>query len=267
MNIRLSKRRQSDAGFEYDEKYLASVFDASKGRRAIGFKYCANSGEDYNIDSAIKQIEADARKFVEERKAVFKTIAKTGNYKLPISVFACSSEIFGKEWSEGILWLEEVFKIINSNIELDAILPVDAANSSEQLYTVNPFFSSIFESGYAAELLNRESDWMYSFVLKTTKKMLDLVRMFPKGDSLLDRILNAAAREILLLQSYYWPLYASESKYKEFAEQRFVEHIQSFSQAYESLGADTPDTRWLTERENKFPIFEDINYRIFSKKI
>ncbi len=144
--------------------------------------------------------------------------------------------------------------------------PANAANISEQLYTVNPFFSSLLDSGYAAELLNTKSDWMYCFVLKTTRKMLELVKMFPEGDSLIQRILNAASREVLLLQSHYWPFYAGSNKFKEFAEQRFIDHIQAFSQAYEALGADAPDTRWLSERESKFPIFEDINYRIFSKK-
>ncbi len=259
---------ENDVGFNYSEESLSSVFDTSKGRRAIGFKYWSREEEQtlYNIDLALEQAKKDAKDFVEKRKSVLNSVQEKTNYDSATSLIICSSDLLGKKWAEGFTWLEEVFRLISSDPEIRAIHPIRAANISEQLYTVSPFFSSVLDSGYAAELLNTDSDWMYCFVLKTTRKMIELVEMFPMGDSLIERILNAAAREVLLLQAHYWPLYASSNDFKEFAEQRFIDHIQAFSQAYEALGADAPDTRWLTEREAKFPIFEDMNYRIFSRK-
>ncbi len=259
---------KNDVGFKYSEEYLSSVFDTSMGRRAIGFRYWSNKADEdlYNIDHALEQAKTDAKHFVEHLNKKLETVHEKVIDRPATSVITCSSDFFGKTWCEAFIWLEEVFRLINEEENLRSIKPINAVNVTEQLYTVNPFFSSSFSSGYGAELLNTESDWMYCFVLKTTRKMLELVRMFPKGDSLIERILNAAGREILLLQSYYWPLYASSSEFKEFAEQRFIDHIQAFSQAYEALGADAPDTRWLTERETKFPIFGNINYRIFSEK-
>ena len=107
---------------------------------------------------------------------------------------------------------------------------------------------------------------MYRYIVKITERMIDLVEMFPADGSLKERVLNAAAREVLLLQSVYWPLYINDPQLKDFAEKRFVEHVNSFTAAYEALGADSPDAKWLSERESKYPVFKDINYRIFSRK-
>ena len=156
-----------------------------------------------------------------------------------------SSDFFGKKWCEGLIWLERVFRLINDNEELETMLPSDAANLSKQLYTVKPFFSSFLKSGYADELLTNENDWMYRYIVKITERMIDLVEMFPADGSLKERVLNAAAREVLLLQSVYWPLYINDPQLKDFAERRFVEHVNSFTAAYEARGADSPDAKWL----------------------
>ena len=50
------------------------------------------------------------------------------------------------------------------------------------------------------------------------------------------------------------------------AEARFTESIAAFINVFESLGANTVSTEWLTSYEAKHPIFPWINYRIFSKK-
>ena len=70
----------------------------------------------------------------------------------------------------------------------------------------------------------------------------------------------------IIVSSVYWPLYINDPQLKNFAEKRFVEHVNSFTAAYEALGADSPDAKWLSNRENKYPIFKNINYRIFSRK-
>ena len=259
---------ENDVGFKLSEEYLASVFDTSKGRRAIGFRYWSMEEEEtpYDIQKAHAQSKTDAESYVNFRADALRTVKETGRGESPFSLLIISSDFFGKKWSEGIIWLEEVFRLINDNEKLESILPSTAANLSKQLYTIKPFFSSFLPSGYAAELLTKKNDWMYKYIVKITERMIELVEMFPADGSLKERVLNAAAREVLLLQSIYWPLYANDTQFKEFAERRFVEHVNSFTAAYEALGADSPDAKWLSERESKYPVFKDINYRIFSRK-
>ncbi|MGI5065145.1 glycoside hydrolase family 57 protein [Treponema putidum] len=258
---------ENDVGFKLSEEYLASVFDASKGRRAIGFRYWSKEEDvPYDIHKAHAQIYSDAEAYVNSRVESLRAVKETKVCESPFSLLTISSDFFGKKWCEGIIWLEHIFRLINDNSEVKSILPSTAANLSKQLYTVRPFFSSFLQSGYADELLTKKNDWMYRYIVKITERMIELVEMFPADGSLKERVLNAAAREVLLLQSMYWPLYANNPQLKDFAERRFVEHVNSFTAAYEALGADSPDAKWLSERENKYPLFKDINYRIFSRK-
>ena len=258
---------KDDVGFKLSEEYLASVFETSKGRRAIGFRYWSKEEDTpYDIYKAHSQSWADAEDYVNSRTEALRAIKETKTCESPFSLLIISSEFFGKKWCEGFIWLERVFRLINDSDCLKSVFPSAAVNLSKQLYTVKPFFSSFLPSGYAAELLTKENDWMYRYIIKITERMIGLVEMFPEDGSLKERVLNAAAREVLLLQSLYWPLYANDPQLKDFAERRFVEHVNSFTAAYEALGADSPDAKWLSNRENKYPIFKNINYRIFSRK-
>ncbi|UTC63324.1 DUF1957 domain-containing protein [Treponema sp. OMZ 787] len=259
---------ENDVGFKLSEEYLASVFDTSKGRRAIGFRYWSREEEEtpYDIHGAHARIWTDAEAYVNSRAEALKSVKETKTCEVPFSLLIISSDFFGKKWCEGLIWLERVFRLINDNEDLESILPSTAANLSKQLYTIKPFFSSFLRSGYAAELLTKDNDWMYRYILKITERMIGLVEMFPADGSLKERVLNAAAREVLLLQSLYWPIYINDPQLRDFAKRRFIEHVNSFTAAYEALGADSPDAKCLSERESKYPVFKDINYRIFSRK-
>ncbi|MEL3913040.1 1,4-alpha-glucan branching protein domain-containing protein [Treponema pedis] len=259
---------ENDVGFKLPEKYLASVFDTSRGRRPIGFRYWAKDEDEsiYDIEKAREQIEIDAKTFVEARISTLNSVRDTTVVRSPVSVFICSSDFLGKRWCEGIAWIERVFKLISESESIEAVLPEQAAHISKQVYTVKPFFSSLFDSGYAAELLTGKTDWMYRYMLKMTERMIKLTEMFPEEGGLKERVLNAAAREVFLMQAFYWPFYGATTELQEFAENRFLEHIKAFTVAYESLGADAPDAKWLSEREHKYPIFKEINYRSFCKK-
>ncbi|WP_152513929.1 1,4-alpha-glucan branching protein domain-containing protein, partial [Treponema pedis] len=144
-------------------------------------------------------------------------------------MFICSSDFLGKRWCEGIAWIERVFKLISESESIEAVLPEQAAHISKQVYTVKPFFSSLFDSGYAAELLTGKTDWMYRYMLKMTERMIKLTEMFPEEGGLKERVLNAAAREVFLMQAFYWPFYGATTELQEFAENSFLEHIKAFT--------------------------------------
>ena len=259
---------ENDAGFKLSKEYLASFFDTSKGRREIGFRYWSKKEPEtvYDMEEALGQAKADAQTFVSLQEQTLNEVSRKTDCKTPVSVFLCSSDFFGNKWCEGIMWLEQTLRLIHKSESLKTVFPDEAVRIEKNPFKLKPFLSSIFYSGYADELITGKSDWMYRYIMKTTGRMIDLAERFPKDSLVKESVLNAAAREVFLLQSYYWPLYAAEGTFREFAERRFIEHVNSFTHAYEALGADVLPAKWLAEREAKYPIFQDINYRFFSCK-
>lgn len=259
---------ENDVGFTLPENRLKPLFDVSKGRRRIGFRYWSKVSKDsvYDIAAANAQVIEDAKSFVNDRINTLDKIIENSNCNSPISVLTCSCHFLGRTWCEGISWLENVFTNIHHSEKIKAVLPSEAVNISKQLYTINPFFSSCFESGYAAELFTKDSDWMHRHVIYSTEQMIRLAELFKGADNVQERLLNAAAKEVMFMQGFYWPLYAAKPEFTELTEKHFTDYVKSFISVYDALGSDTPDIHWLSRREAEFPLFKDMNYRLFCKK-
>jgi hypothetical protein len=99
--------------------------------------------------------------------------------------------------------------------------------------------------------------------------MEKLVERFPDAGGTMADVLNQAARELLLLESSDWPFLVTTGQAKDYATQRFTEHVERFEKladAAESIGANGGETpAWLDElryRDNPFPT---IDYRAFGR--
>jgi 1,4-alpha-glucan branching enzyme len=61
-----------------------------------------------------------------------------------------------------------------------------------------PEFSSWAEGGYAEAWLDGRNDWVHRHTRKAAERMRELTIRFPNESGLRERILNQAAREVLL---------------------------------------------------------------------
>ena len=135
-----------------------------------------------------------------------------------------------------------------------------------QVQHIEPFYASNLPSGYADELIDNSNDWMFPAIQKATERLIDIASRFPDDPGLKERILNMAAKEVLFAQSMDWPLLVNTEMSVEYAAQRCNEHLHAFTAVYESLGSGVVSTDWLIKREKKYPVFSEMNYRIFLKK-
>jgi 1,4-alpha-glucan branching enzyme len=83
-------------------------------------------------------------------------------------------------------------------------------------------------------------------------------------------VLNQAARELLLLESSDWPFLVTTGQAKEYAAQRFTEHVERFNQLADlaEQASDLTDANRvflaaLAERDNPFA---GIDYRDFAAR-
>jgi 1,4-alpha-glucan branching enzyme len=97
-----------------------------------------------------------------------------------------------------------------------------------------------------------------------------LVAAFPAADGERAELLDQTARELLLLQSSDWPFLVTTGQAKEYASERFTEHLERFNQLallVESGGSlDTEGRKFLEslrERDNAFPT---IDYHVFAAR-
>ena len=275
-----------DIGFSLDAEALAPLFDASLGRRATGFRFFsrgaaakggdaaigAEGGEDglYNPDIAALQAETDAKAFLDRSREMLESASSLLGGAPACRTCALPATFFGGEWLEGVDWLEKTFRLASSMYDVSFELPAAAMKAfsaqKRRRKPVAPVFSTWLERGYADELLNSANDWAYAYIRKATARMVDIAGRFSDSRPLSERILNVAAREVLLAQSIEWPLLMNDPVNFEYARKRLEESVRAFTTVYDSLGSNEVSTEWLTEMEKRHPLFPFINYRAFCRR-
>jgi 1,4-alpha-glucan branching enzyme len=78
-----------------------------------------------------------------------------------------------------------------------------------------------------------------------------------------DAFLQQAARELLLLESSDWPFLVTTGQAKEYASERFVEHLERFNRIAALIESDACESveaqemlSSLAERDNPFPAID-----------
>ena len=252
-----------DIGFELDDKILLPLFNTKHGRRTTGFCYYRRDGGKYDAKASAVQAEKDAERFIANRADVLSEAQELLDTDPVCSAAVLPLRFLGKDWFEGMQWLESVFRKLAQRQDMDCSLPSAYLKKVRRIQSITPFYASNLPSGYADELINSSNDWMFPLIQKATERMIDLAKRFPNDQGLKERTLNMAAKEILLAQSMDWPLMTDAQSCSEYAAEQYKEHINTFTAIYESLGSGAVSTDRLIKREKEYPIFSEIDYRFF----
>lgn len=223
----------------------------------------------YNPESAQERVRSHAAHFVSlVNDLLTEYHDRTGEYGIISSNY--DTELFGHWWFEGVDWLKEVLR------GLAALDTVDLTTASTWVIehggddVMDLPESSWGMAGTHYTWLNDETEWMWTPIHESESRMESLVDQFPQAEGDLLRVLNQATRELLLLESSDWPFLVTTGQAKEYAVQRFNEHVDRFNslanmavrsgnltnQERENLAA-------LEERDNPFP---DVDYRNFKAR-
>lgn len=183
---------------------------------------------------------------------------------------AYDTELFGHWWFEGVAWLKGVLRELAGMpaVELTTANGIVTNHSPDRVLDLPE--SSWGAGGNHSTWLNPDTEWMWPRIHDAERAMEELIAAHPEatGDRL--TVLKQAARELLLLQSSDWPFLVTTGQAKEYAIERFNDHIERFTALVELAGADgelSSDQRaflsGLQERDNPFP---DIDYRVFASR-
>ncbi len=260
-----------DIGFDLPLDYIGPYIHEDNIRINTGYKYYRITGKTndklpYTIEKAEKRVLEHAENFVYNRLKQVKKLNELMD-RPPVIVSPYDAELFGHWWFEGPAWIDQLFRILDKEKDrLQMVTPSDYLELHPDNQVAQPSTSSWGTKGYAEVWLNGKNDWIYRHTHKSIERMQELALRFPDESGLKERILNQAAREVLLSQASDWPFIMKTGTTVPYAVKRLREHICNFNIIYENLCKNTVNTEWLTRIEKKNSLFPDIDYRAFAKR-
>ena len=112
---------------------------------------------------------------------------------------------------------------------------------------------------------NADTHWMWEPIHRCEARMEQLATNAPDDPSELDdatrRVLQQAAREVLLMQSSDWMFHVTTGQASEYAIKRFNDHVERFEKLAQSLEDGQPDQALGDELYETDHIFPNIHYR------
>jgi 1,4-alpha-glucan branching enzyme len=111
---------------------------------------------------------------------------------------------------------------------------------------------------------------MWPLIHAAETRMEELVADNPEAQGDMLRVLNQAARELLLLESSDWPFLVTTGQANEYATQRFNEHVDRFNSLADIAEREGDMTEseqeTLAALEDLDNPFSHINYRVFAER-
>jgi len=256
-----------EKGYPGDPHYL----DFHKKRWPGGHRYWQVTQSDadmtqktpYYPERAAERVRAHAEHFVSVVYDALKETLDTDNPPILTSPF--DAELFGHWWYEGPAWLEQVARIIAKED-----FPIALTTASEYLEHNPPRGAlaipegSWGKNGSNEVWLNPQTAWTWSHIYPAEARVRTIAndgRWRDGGTG--ERIAKQLCRELLLLESSDWQFLITTEAARDYAEQRFVTHLEQFREVdrvwneFAEVGSLTPEAeaglKSIEERDNLFP--------------
>ncbi|NIZ19573.1 1,4-alpha-glucan branching protein domain-containing protein [Entomospira culicis] len=235
-----------------------------------GFKYSNNEGNSescYHLEEALAQATCDAQSFLASRVEELSTFQQKRG-QTGVILMVADLELLGHHWFEGTHFVREFFARTAKTPEIEFTLPSHCLQRTAHFEEVSLNFASWGSDGYAQVWLDQQNDWLIRHLFKTVEQMMDLAYRFPNESGIKRRVLDQAAREVLLLMAGDWPLLLAQHVNEGIALGQMKKHLMNFQAIYEAMSCNTVRAMWLMEMEMGCDIFKykSFSYEIFRPK-
>jgi 1,4-alpha-glucan branching enzyme len=186
-----------------------------------------------------------------------------------IIVAAYDTELFGHWWFEGVDWLKRVLTQLAETPGVELTTASDWLEAHPADKVIDLPESSWGHAGTHITWINPETTWMWAAVHAAEVRMEGLVDRHPGAEGSALAALNQAARELVLLQASDWEFLYTTGQARQYAGDRFSEHVERFNDLSAALEGQADDSMLAQlaarygERDNLFP---DIDYRLFASR-
>jgi 1,4-alpha-glucan branching enzyme len=265
-----------DAGYPGEGNYL----DFHKKRFPGGHRYWQVTGSKIDMafktpyfpEKAVERARSHADHYV---SLVVDSLRSGFNSTVPeILTSPFDAELFGHWWFEGPLWLEQVARVMAR-----AEVPVALTSCAKYLdrYPPEGFLAlpegSWGKNGTHEVWLSPDTRWTWENIYPAEIAVREAATSNRWKESAEGtRILKQMCRELLLLESSDWQFLITTAAARDYAEERFREHLDSFN-AVEAMwrkfcsgGALGADEAKLAEIEAQDSVFAEIDPGLWVKE-
>ncbi|MCA9915153.1 MAG: DUF1957 domain-containing protein, partial [Anaerolineae bacterium] len=188
---------------------------------------------------------------------------QTGEYGLIASNY--DTELFGHWWFEGVRWLGQVLRHLANTPEIDLVTASEYLEQHPPQEVLHIPESSWGAGGTHFTWDNGDTRWMWKPIHDCEARMEALVSRFPNPNEGEKQVLDQAARELLLLQSSDWPFLVTTGQAREYAIQRFSQHVERFNRLAKSLEEGQPDVEFAQEMYDLDRVFPNMDASVFKE--
>jgi 1,4-alpha-glucan branching enzyme len=223
----------ADLGFESGVDALADFLPPGVSAAPTGLKYHRVTGgrgpkAPYDPALALAQAHRDAELFVERRRRRFARLACGARPPLVVAPF--DAELFGHWWFEGPAFLRRLIRALDAAPEVRSVTLGEHLRCHGTAGNVSPAASSWGERGYNGTWLRPETGWVYLHLHQAAAELRALLNLGQqvreaRGRS---RLLQQAARSLLLAQSSDWTFLMGRGAGSEYARSRIRDQLARF---------------------------------------
>ena len=252
--------------FVYREFHRKDAESGMQYWRVTGAGVDLGSKEPYDPARAAAQVQSHADHYVHLIEAELRDFhEQTGKFGSITASY--DTELFGHWWFEGVDWLKAVLRGLAARpaVELTTASRIVEEHPPRQVLSLPE--SSWGAGGGHFTWLNDDTEWMWPLIHAAERTMEELTTRHADSSGLRREVLDQAARELLLLQSSDWPFLVTTLQAKEYAIERFQEHLARFDQLVALADKETiaaEDEAYLAElrqRDNPFPAIDYRDWR------
>lgn len=248
--------------FDYREFHKKSGTSGLQYWRVTGAKVDLGHKDYYHPEWAECKVDQHAEHFAHITSDLLRDYhQQTGEIGLIASNY--DTELFGHWWFEGVQWLGKVIQHFAQNPDIAMMTASEYLTAYPPKEVLHLPESSWGAGGTHFTWNNTETEWMWSPIHESEARMEALANRYTDPTAEETLVLAQTAREILLSQSSDWAFLVTTGQAREYAIQRFSQHIERFNKLAESLEKGTPDVKLAEELWELDKVFPEIDYRWF----
>ncbi len=260
-----------DLGFDADLDYIAPYILDGRTRVHTGIKYHRVTGrgdhkELYEPGIARAKAGEHAAHFLSCRRRQVAQRAERMD-RPPIVVSPYDAELFGHWWFEGPWFIEALLRMAARDPDgLALVTPGEYLDRHPVLQRSTPSASSWGWQGYNECWLSGCNEWIYPELHRAARRMTGLATHFRAAppSSMTERVLNQAARSLLLAQSSDWPFIIKCGTAVDYANRRVRDQLARFHFLCDAAARNDIDPRKLAALEHLDNLFSFVDFRLYA---